>query len=261
MQHCLKGNLEHTGDLSGALQALIEQLKTEEDPYHTYNDIVELSAKLKDHDSTIKYGLLLIEIGAVDTEILVHIANAYDAKNDYLHSAKFLEKAARNGNDETSWLWNNAGRALALAGQTDEAMFYFRMVLKLKPDSEMAHYYLGLAYQKKEDVYMALHHYTEALKIKPDFAEVYNNLAAISYHENGSINEAIQNLEKALEANPEPKFLTTLYMNLARVYKSIADYDRHEYYKAKMMQSIGFDTEFDEEDEDDEDFDEEDDAV
>lgn len=242
-QNCLVRNLQQMGDVAGARQALIEQMEFADSIYYTCSQILELSVLLKDHDAVIRYGLQLADEGEVDREVLIQIADAYEAKKDYLNSAKFLEKAARHGSDETSWLWSNAGRALALAGETEEAMFYFKMVLKLKPDSHMAHYYMGLTYQNKEDIYRALHHYTEALKIKPDFAEVYNNLAVISYHENSNINEAIQHLEKALEANPDKTMLTRLYVNLAKLYKRIADYDLHAYYMAKVMQTAGFDVE------------------
>ena len=252
MKNVLVNNLKQSGDTQAAIRVLEEQAENEpEKRWLLYDKIREHYTELKDTDNIIKYCLLMMNEGQVDTEVIEQLANAYDAKKDYLNSAKYFEKAAQNTGDETSWLWNNAGRALALAGQQDEAMFYFKMVLKIKPDSEMAHYYLGLAYQNKEDVYLAMHHYTEALKLKPDFTEVFNNIAAINYHENSNIKEAIQNLEAALEKNPNPQMLTTLYINLARLYKMIADYDKHEYYKAKMMQSVGFNIEFDEGDEDD----------
>lgn len=240
MRQCLKYCLEEKGDVAAAIQVLEEEIPQNENPYHLYNDLVELCAKAKDHDKTIQYGLLAIKEGLCESEVYTWVAEAYEAKKDYLNSHEYLVKAAQSEPDNTSWIWNNAGRALALAGQLDEAMFYFKMVLKMNPEQEMAHYYMGQAYQDKEDVYRALHHYTEALKIRPDFPEVYNNLAAISYYENSNINEAIANLEKALEANPDSSMLVKLYMNLSRLYKSIADYERHEYYKARLMDAMGF---------------------
>lgn len=257
MQVTLERNLKLSGDIEGAIEVLKQTVENEEYKSHTYDTIREYYTELKDTDNIIKYCLLMIEEGPCDTEIYTQLANAYDEKKDYLNSAKYFEQAALSMNDETSWLWNNAGRALALAGNQEEAMFYFRMVLKLKPDSDMAHYYLGLSYQQQQDYYRAMHHYTEALKIRPDFPEVYNNIAALSYYENSNINEAIKNLEKALESNPDEKFITTLYLNLARLYKTIADYDRYEYYRKKVLESVGFSVESDddlsEEDEDDSD--------
>lgn len=100
-------------------------------------------------------------------------------------------------------------------------------------------------------MYRALHHYTEALKIQPAFPEVYTNLGAISFNENGDIKGAIENIETALQQSPDTNLLITLYLNLSRLYKKISDYDNHEYYKAKMMQAIGFDVEIDDDESDD----------
>ena len=240
MTHTLTRALEDAGDIEGAIGVLEEHIAKVEDPYHTYIDIMELSVQVKDHDRTIKYGVLVTQDNFCDAEVYEWMAQAYEAKKQYVESHDCLVKAAQAVPDSTSWLWSNAGRALALADQVDEAMFYFKMALKINPENEMAHYYMGQSYQNKEDVYRALHHYTEALKLKPDFPEVYNNLAAISYHENSNISEAISNLEKALQASPDKNLLTRLYINLVRLYKSIADYEREEYYKDKMMEALGF---------------------
>jgi tetratricopeptide (TPR) repeat protein len=252
MGRTLVYNLEQIGDLRAAVEALEAQIETAKFKSSVYDDIVEYAVKLKDNDLIIKYSLLWIEEDDyVETEVYERLANAYDEKRDYLKSYEYFEKAAQNVNDETSWLWNNAGRALALAGRQDEAMFYFQMVLKIKPDSEFAHYYMGQSYQTKGDVYRALHHYTEALKIRPDFSEVHNNMAALSFEEESDIPAAIKHLEQALESNPPPHMLTLLYTNLSRLYHKIADYDKHEYYKGKLLESIGFDVDFGEDDDDD----------
>ena len=134
-------------------------------------------------------------------------------------------------------------------------MFYFKMVLKIDPKHDNANYSMGQYYHMKDDIYRALHHYTEALKTNPKMEIVYNNLAAISYHENGNIAEAIENIEKALSVSDNnSNMLVMLYLNLSRLYAKISDYDKQEYYKGKMMEAAGFPTEFNE---DDYDFDDE----
>jgi tetratricopeptide (TPR) repeat protein len=245
--------LEASGDVEGALaEAEIMIKKSNKHSSFVFDDAIRMAKLLKKDDKVIELTALEIEAqgGLVDMEVYKEMAEVYDKKKEYMLSHEYYVKAAQAEYYESYWLWNNAGRALALAGKEEEAMFYFQMVLKLYPKSEIAHYFLGQIYQTKKDVYRALHHYTEALKIKPDFPEVHNNLAAISFEEESDIQEAINYLEKALGENPSPQILTLLYTNLSRMYKKIADYDKHEYYKGKLFESLGFDVEWKEGDED-----------
>lgn len=251
MLHTLEFNLKKSGDVSGAIELLKQRAENEpENRYHHYSDIVEYYTELDDTDNVITYTLLLMEQGHVDTEVIQRLADAYDEKADYMNSFKYFVKAAQNEDDHTSWLWNNAGRALGLAGKEDEAMFYFKMALAINPKSEYAHYYMGMVYQNKKDEYRALHHYTEALKLKPGFGEVYNNLAAIQFNDNGNIKKAIEYLEEGLQHKPDDRLKFLLYKNLVNLYGKIADYDRKDYYAGKIMEMAGFKPGF-ERDEDD----------
>jgi tetratricopeptide (TPR) repeat protein len=142
------------------------------------------------------------------------------------------------------------GVQLAEAAKNEEALACFKEAVQLDPESEMAHYCLGQHYQNQGDVYRAMHHYYEALKLEPEFPEVYNNLAVIDFHEESDIKAAIAHIETALEQNPSQDLLQKMYISLSRLYKLIADYDNHAYYKAKVLESIGFPMEYDDEDED-----------
>lgn len=251
MLYTLEFNLKKSGDVEGAIELLKQRAESEpENRYHHYTDIVEYYSELGDTDNIITYTLLLLEQGHVDTEVLQRLADAYDENEDYMNSFKYYVKAAQNEDDQTSWLWNNAGRALGLAGKEDEAMFYFKMALAINPKSEYAHYYMGMVYQNQKDEYRALHHYTEALKLKPGFGEVYNNLAAIQFNDNGNIKKAIEYLEEGLRHKPDNHLRFLLYQNLVTLYGKIADYDRKDYYAGKIMEMAGFEPHFESDEED-----------
>ncbi|MBL0308611.1 MAG: tetratricopeptide repeat protein [Bacteroidetes bacterium] len=160
--------------------------------------------------------------------------------------------AAISESGESAWDWSMAGRALAMNGENEEAMFYFRVANKIDPKDSMIHYYLGQAYQDLGDQYRALHHYTEALKDRPDFPEVYNNMAALSFNEDGDIKSAIQHLEEALQHDPDDRMKIAVYKSLAQLHHKLANYDQHEYYKGKLLEAIGFPVDWEEGDDEEE---------
>ncbi len=225
-----------------AMKLRLETIATTENPDMEMLNIAEIYEKKEDWTNTIKYYEMYIEECDYncDSEIFWKLAVIYDKVNEYKKSAKYYEKAAKQDSEDAVWLWLNTGRAIALSGKEDESMFYFQMVLKMKPEEEMGHYYLGQIYQNKNDVYRALHHYTEALNINPKMAIVYNNMAGIFLEEDNNIKKAIEYVLKAVAVSNEPTFTTQLYLSLSKLYNKISDYDHQEFYKIKWLESMGF---------------------
>ena len=116
--------------------------------------------------------------------------------------------------------------------------------LEKNPEAADSHFGLGLCYEGMEDHYLAMHHYTETLKLKPGFANALNNIAGIAVNEEGQLKKGIELLEKAIETAEDKNTLTIIYMNLSRVYNKISDYDKADYYKTLYMKSLGFDVDF-----------------
>lgn len=233
---------EKMGQLENGVVMRLQQAEEDNEWGRRFEDIAKAYEKMKDLNNAAKYYELYIETqkGVCDAETFTNLAEVYNMLRDFKNAAKNHELAGRVECYRLEDSWENVGRTLALDGQVDEALFYFKMSSKINPKSAWPYFYMGQVYQNKKDVYRALHNYTEALKLDPDFAAVYNNLAAIAYHEKGSIAEAIEHTEKALLLNSDHKLLFTLYRNLAALYKQIADYDNHEYYKGKMFEYCGF---------------------
>lgn len=144
------------------------------------------------------------------------------------------------------------GVGICLAGKEkwDEAIEWFNKELQLDPQSAEAYYSIGLCWQEQDDFYRAMHNYNEALKLQPEYPEVFNNIAKLFLEHEGDIKKAIEMLEKSIEASGDGKVRGVFYLNLSRIYKTIADYDKQEYYKGKFFQSLGFEIEW-REDEDD----------
>lgn len=237
-----------------AMEIRKQMLEEDEQKSHHLEEIAEAYNKMGDIENSIKYYLLYIEEcnNNCDTQTYQPLAELCEKKGDYAEAAKYWLGAARHECYNTSWVWYNTGRALALAGKEEEAAFYFKIALAINEQSADTHYLLGNIYQNKGDSYRALHHYMEALKIEPNYSAVYNNLGVISFDEDGDIKGAIENIEKALTMNPDKTLETRMYINLSRLYKQIFNYEKHNYYKGKVMEAAGFPPGFIVEDDDDE---------
>lgn len=153
--------------------------------------------------------------------------------------------------DTDGWIIESIGETYWQMENYKESSNWFKMALEKNPQSSNAHYGMGLCYQHTDDAYRALHHYSEAIKIKPDFTDAYNNIAAITINVEGDIKKGVEMLNKALENNNDKTSLTQIYQNLSRVYSKICEYDLAAFYKKEFLKSVGLDMLFTESDEDD----------
>ena len=204
-------------------------------------NIIKYYEEKKDIPNAIKYYEIMMQACnyICDNEDYRSLAKHYDSIQDYENSLKYYEYAGRDVSNEVYTSWGNAARALALMGREDEAMFILKMTLKLNPDYAFAHHLLGIVYANKGDVFMAMHHYSEALRIQPEYPEVINNLAGLTFDEFGDIAGTVIKMENALTMNPSKEVLVLLYNNLSILYGKIVDYDKQEFYKNKMMEELG----------------------
>jgi len=137
------------------------------------------------------------------------------------------------------WIIESLGETYWQMKNYKESSTWFKKSLEINPQSSNAHYGLGLCYQNTDDPYRAMHHYFEAIKIKPDFTEAYNNIATISINEEGDLKKGIEILNKALENNTNKESLTLIYQNLSRIYHRTCEYDLAEHYKKEFIKSVG----------------------
>jgi len=107
----------------------------------------------------------------------------------------------------------------------------WRHVVKRFPDRvPIAHYSLGVAYDKRGLHDKAIAEYEKAIAIDPVFEEAHNGLG-ISYYTMGMYDKAVVEYEKAIDINPKHD---DAYYNLGLTYDRAGMYDRAvaEYEKA-----------------------------
>ena len=93
------------------------------------------------------------------------------------------------------------GSILRKQNRTEEALSKFNQALQLKPDFAEAYNNRGNALRQLGRQQEALDSFDKALQLKPDFAEAYNN-RGLALRELGRMQEALDSYDKALQFNP-----------------------------------------------------------
>ena len=116
-----------------------------------------------------------------------------------------LFKHAINVTENNSVAHYNLGVALAKQGRTTEAIDHYTEVLKINPDYVGAHNNLGVALVEQGKIDEAIAHYRETLRIKPDDVEARYNIAnALARQER--FKDAIAEYAEVLKTKPNMAF-------------------------------------------------------
>jgi protein O-mannosyl-transferase len=96
----------------------------------------------------------------------------------------------------------NLGHALAAEGRLDEAITHYTEAVRIRPGYAEAHNNLGLALTRQGRIDEAIPHYTEALRLLPDYFEAHSNLGA-ALAGTGRYADAINHFSIAVRLQPE----------------------------------------------------------
>ncbi len=99
----------------------------------------------------------------------------------------------------TAQQWFERGFAVA---DVDEQLRFYTEAIRLKPDYAEAYTNRGVARRAKGDVDGALQDYTEAIRLKPDCVEAYTN-RGVARRAKGDVDGALQDYTEAIRLKPD----------------------------------------------------------
>ena len=122
----------------------------------------------------------------------------------------------------------NPGRAYYLAGDYARAIECYEELVRSKPKSAEAHFYLGLAYDKAGNTRRAIEEYTEVVRLNPTSDRAYNNLGlAYKGLDNG---KAIEAFKEAIRIKPDyamaRRNLGMTYVEVGDIESAMQEYER-----------------------------------
>jgi len=125
---------------------------------------------------------------------------SYFQTKHWENSATVFENAIKV--TDYNWLaYNNLGLALMRDGKAEDAVFYYKKALQIKPDYLTALDNLGIALFQLGKLEEALSYYLEALKIAPEYAGIHNHIANVLAAQ-GKLEKAVNHYTKALLIDP-----------------------------------------------------------
>jgi serine/threonine protein kinase/tetratricopeptide (TPR) repeat protein len=115
----------------------------------------------------------------------------------------------------------NQARSEAQAGQYDKAVADYTEAIRLKADYAEAYNGRGQAYFNLKQFDKAISDYGEAIRLKADFAEAYSN-RAFAYTRAGQFEKALADCNEAIRIKPD---FAEAYKNRANPHNSLQQYE------------------------------------
>ena len=119
------------------------------------------------------------------------------------------------------------GVALKDKGDLEAAIDSFKKTIKIKPNYAEAYNNMGVALRDKDDLEFAIESYKQAIKIKPDYADAYLNMGN-TLHDKGDLESAIESYKQAIKIKPD---YAVAYRSLSNLYR----FTEHDEYFLKMQ--------------------------
>ena len=100
------------------------------------------------------------------------------------------------------FLINLQGASNAALQRYEAAIACYKIAIKIKPDYADAYNNMGVALKEKGELNAAIEIYKKAIKIRPDYADAYYNMG-VALKDEGDADAAIDSYKKALKINPD----------------------------------------------------------
>jgi tetratricopeptide (TPR) repeat protein len=154
------------------------------------------------------------------------------AKKHYAESIPYLKKSLIKGSDKFE-PWFYLGDAYMNLNNADSAIYYYQNALKIKPNTAIVHYKIGLCYAKlKNDFSNGFAHLNKAIQLDPTNHTFYEDLG-VAHGINQEYQKAIEAFERGIKVKPDyPPF----YRNLGITYQQLGNEAKAKEYFAKAQE-------------------------
>ena len=133
--------------------------------------------------------------------------------------------------------YNNLGLAYDDLGRSTEAIEDYTQAIRIKPDYAEAYYNLGVVYEKLDRPNEAIEADKQAIRFKPDYTEAYYNLGVV-YDKLNRPAEAIEAYNQTIKIKPD---YAKAYLGLGVVYSKLDhDADAIEAYRQAIRIEPGY---------------------
>ena len=199
--HVASGNLfMGAGEIDAALSSFDRVLAARPgDINMRLNRALALHAARRYDEAFAEYGVALAT-GVASAKAYLGRANVLSDRGETEQAIEDYRNALALAPDESEW-HNLLGTALQHIGRTSEAIDCYREAIRLRPDLPRAYANQGLALVEIGDVPGAVAIYRKGLAAKP-IAEMHDNLAC-ALQKMGFIDEALHHFEEALKLRPD----------------------------------------------------------
>jgi protein O-GlcNAc transferase len=140
--------------------------------------------------------------------------------NEHAKALSLMEKIQQIEPNQPADFYQNLGIVYAGLNLLDKSIEIFQFSLKLNTRSPQVHFNLALAYSKKRESTLAIHHYEKTLALIPNYYTAHNSLGNI-FQEQRNIEKALQYYNKAISINPR---YAESFANRAELYKKIKSF-------------------------------------
>jgi tetratricopeptide (TPR) repeat protein len=159
----------------------------------------------------LRYGRIFLAVSAIVVVALLCLGTRYQMKN-WQNGITLFRHTLQVTSDNYK-IHHNLGVLLMRRGKTKEAVHHYQEAIRIKPDFEDPHYNLGFLHAKQGQLDKAAEHYVQVLRINPRHVNAHNNLGVVLARQ-GKRRKAIIHFSKALEIEPG---LVSAQKNLAAV--------------------------------------------